>query len=197
MIEVKNIYEFIKENNVTKIFLDIDGVVLHSCQAIVDILNMYNNTNFTGQDVTSWNFKEIDNTLDDEKIEELFNSSMFFVNARFIHYVIGFIKKYKDKIILVTKGSTANYKMKRDLFDLYDMKDIPIIPLPLNISKSIINMKDDKGKTLFIDDSTNNLVESNADIKIQFREYRDNREREWQKDWDSLVMYHWYKTIDF
>ena len=37
--EITDIEDFIKEKEINKIFLDIDGVVIHSCQAMVDILN--------------------------------------------------------------------------------------------------------------------------------------------------------------
>ena len=59
------------------------------------------------------------------------------------------------------------------------------------MSKSIINMNSIDGWSLFIDDSTNNLNDSNADYKVQFREYNDDKERAWQKGWDGLVMYNW------
>ena len=77
-----------------------------------------------------------------------------------------------------------------------ELDDIPIIPIPLNMSKSIINMyyhnlDNYLDYSLFIDDSTNNLLESSAPFKIQFREYNDDKEREWQKDWNGYVMYKW------
>ena len=62
--------------------------------------------------------------------------------------------------------------------------------LYLNENKGDINMS----SSLFIDDCVNNLNESNAKYKIMFKEYNDNREREWQKGWNGLVMYNWDYT---
>ena len=45
--------------------------------------------------------------------------------------------------------------------------------------------------SIFIDDSTDNLIDSNSDFRVQFREFNDQKEREWQKGWGGLVMYQW------
>ena len=50
---INNIEEFIKENNITTIYLDIDGVLFASCQACADILNEMQGTDFNGSDVLS------------------------------------------------------------------------------------------------------------------------------------------------
>ena len=68
---------------------------------------------------------------------------------------------------------------------------IPIIALPLSVSKSLVNMDSITEYSIFIDDSTQNLIDSNADFRVQFREFNDQKEREWQKGWDGLVMYQW------
>ena len=47
------------------------------------------------------------------------------------------------------------------------------------------------GKSLFIDDSTSNLYSANSDFKIQFREYKDNKKRDWQENWFGDIMYEW------
>ena len=47
---IKDIDKYIIDNNITKIYLDFDGVISHTCQAIVNILNKKNKTNFNGTD---------------------------------------------------------------------------------------------------------------------------------------------------
>ena len=54
-IIISDIEKFIKDNNVKHIYLDVDGVLIHSCQAICDMLNEDKGTNFTGNQVLSWN----------------------------------------------------------------------------------------------------------------------------------------------
>lgn len=188
---IKDIDSFIKDNNITHIFLDIDGVIFHSCQAIIDILNECYGGNFDGSDVTSWNFQCCYPNMTSEEIEDTFNNLKFFDIVKPIDRVLEFMNRYRYKIILVTKASVENYALKRKWFDDRGFKDIPMIALPLNVSKGFINMDNIDEYSLFIDDSTQNLIDCNADYKVQMREYCDGKEREWQKGWDGLVMYQW------
>lgn len=188
---MKNIDNFIKDNNITLIFLDVDGVIFHSCQAMIDILNERYDGNFDGSDVTSWNFQCCYPNMTSEEIEDTFNDPKFFDIIKPIDGALEFMERYRDKIILVTKASIENYTHKRKWFDDRNFADIPIIALPLNVSKSLINMDNIHEYSLFIDDSTQNLIDSNADFGVQMREYCDEKEREWQKGWDEMVMYNW------
>ena len=188
---VCDIDEFIKSHSITSIFIDIDGVIFASCDAIIQILNERYGGNFDGSDVTSWNFQCCYPNMTSEEIEDTFNDPKFFDIVKPIDGALEFMDRYRDKIILVTKASAENYAHKRKWFDDRNFADIPIIALPLNCSKSLINMDTIGEWSLFIDDSTYNLQDSNADFKMQFREFNDQKEREWQKDWDGLVMYNW------
>ena len=186
---VSNIEKFIKNNNVKNIYLDVDGVLIHSCQAICDIINKDKGTNFTGDQIMSWNFKEICPDLTDADVESLFADERFFEYVQWIEGTKEFIKRHEDHIIIVTKGTYQNIFNKILFFNHYNMKVI-IKGLPLNVSKNNVNMSDG----LFIDDCTKNLIESNAKYKIQFCEYNDNlnEQREWTKGWDGYKMYKWY-----
>ena len=191
---IKDIDSFIKDNNITHIFIDIDGVIFHSCQAMIDILNERYGGNFDGSDVTSWNFQCCYPNMTSEEIEDTFNDPKFFDIVKPIDGALEFMDRYRNKIILVTKANIENYAHKRKWFDDRGFKDAPMIALPLNVSKGFIDMQNCTGfynYSLFIDDSTNNLQETNADYNIMFKEYNDQKEREWQKDWDGLVMYQW------
>ena len=190
---IKDIDSFIDERQIDKIFLDIDGVIFHSCQAMIDILNERYGGNFDGSDVTSWNFQCCYPNMTSEEIEDTFNDPKFFDIVKPIDGALKFMDRYRDKIILVTKASVENYAHKRKWFDDRGF-NIPMIALPLNVSKGFIDMQNCTGfynYSLFIDDSTNNLQETNADYNIMFKEYNDQKEREWQKGWDGLVMYQW------
>ena len=190
---IKDIDSFIKDNNITHIFIDIDGVIFHSCQAMIDILNERYGGNFDGSDVTSWNFQCCYPNMTSEEIEDTFNDPKFFDIVKPIDGALEFMDRYRDKIILVTKANIENYALKRKWFDDRGF-NMPIIALPLNVSKGFIDMQNCTGLynySVFIDDSTNNLQETNADYDIMFKEYNDQKEREWQKGWDGLVMYQW------
>lgn len=191
---VDNIYsltvEFLQHGG-DKIFLDIDGVILHSCQAICDIINEQQGTDFDGSEVLSWNFQEICPNLTDEDVERLFEDEAFFHHVKFIEGVKEYINTFKDDIVIITCARPNNFINKKMLFDLENI-DVPIIPLPIGMSKSIINME----HGMFIDDSTKHLINSNASVKIQFREYDDYKEREWQKGWRGLILTNWSKSRD-
>lgn len=188
---IKDIDSFITDNEIDKIFLDIDGVIFHSCQAMIDILNERYGGNFDGSDVTSWNFQCCYRGMTSEEVESIFNNGLFFKIVKPIDGALEFMDRYRDKIILVTKANIENYALKRKWFDDRGFKDIPMIALPLNVSKGFINMNNIDEYSLFIDDSTQNLIDCNADYKVQMREYYDGKEREWQKGWNGLVMYQW------
>lgn len=188
---IKDIDKFIINNNISAIFCDIDGVLWHSCQAIIDILNEKYGGNFTGSDVTNWNVNCCYPETTEEEVEGVFNNPKFFEIVKPVDGALKFLDRYRDKIILVTKASIENYARKRKWFDDRNFADITIIALPLNVSKGFINMDNIDEYSLFIDDSTQNLIDCNADYKVQMREYYDDKEREWQKDWDGLVMYQW------
>ncbi len=183
-----NIHKFIKKNNPNRIYLDVDGVIWHSCQAVCDVINKRFNTNVQGNEILSWNFKELKNDLTDEDIELIFSDAYFFKCVRWINGAFDFIQTYKDKITIVTKGTPLNISRKIDAFNDIGI-DIIICGLSINNSKGDINMEGG----LIIDDCTNNLIESNATHKIQFLEYKDNKNdiREWTKDWNGLKMYKW------
>jgi hypothetical protein len=188
---IKDIDSFITDNEIDKIFLDIDGVIFHSCQAMIDILNERYGGNFDGSDVTSWNFQCCYRGMTSEEVESIFNNGLFFKIVKPIDGSLEFMDRYRDKIILVTKANIENYALKRKWFDDRGFKDIQMIALPLNVSKGFINMNNIDEYSLFIDDSTQNLIDCNADYKVQMREYYDGKEREWQKGWNGLVMYQW------
>ena len=188
---IKDIDSFIKDNNITHIFIDIDGVIFHSCQAMIDILNERYGGNFDGSDVTSWNFQCCYPNMTSEEIEDTFNDPKFFDIVKPIDGALEFMDRYRDKIILVTKANFENYAHKRKWFDDRGF-NMPIIALPLNVSKSLVNMNSIDEYSLFIDDNTQNLIDSNSDFKVQFREYQSNNDkREWVKDWNGMVLYKW------
>ena len=184
--KVFDIEKFIKAVSPNRIYLDVDGVLFHSCQAICNIINEIHGTSFKGSDIISWNFKELELGLTDEDVEHLFSIQDFFCIVNYIEGAYDFLKHHANDITIVTKGTKENIWYK-SLF--FEHLNVPICGLPFECSKGAINMNGG----LLIDDSTNNLKESNATYKIQFLEYNDgkNNIREWTKDWKGLKMYHW------
>lgn len=186
---VYDIEKYLDTVSPNRIYLDVDGVLFHSCQAIIDVCNKsYGyDCKLTGKDILNWNFKEIDD-FDDTVIEYLFSCNSFFKNVQWVDGALEFINRHYYDITIVTKGNCQNVYNKMRFF-LKNGIDVPVCGLPLSSSKRAINM--DGG--LLIDDCTQNLMESNATYRIQFLEYDDgnNDIREWTKNWNGLKMYRW------
>jgi 5'(3')-deoxyribonucleotidase len=169
-----------------KIYLDLDGTLLASNEAMCKLLNRRYGLNHTGDEVTDWNYTNLYPT-NAEEVEALYDSADFFRNVTFIKGARKYLTKYRKKIIIVTKASFKNYCHKKIFLRNAGFGDIPIIPLGLNMSKSLINMKGG----LFIDDCTYNLKESNATYKLMFMEYDDGKDREWQRNWKRGKITEW------
>ena len=187
-INVNDIEQMIKSENISTIFLDVDGVVIQSVRAMCELFNMIYDVHLEPIQVTSWNFNEYKSDMTADEVESLFENPKFFDLVKVYDGVLEFINRYKDKIIFLSKGTTLNGSRKREYFDELGLTDIPLIMLPLNISKGYVNMGYN-GKSLFIDDCSQNLIDSNADIKIMFHEF--NNCAEWQLEWDGLEIKEW------
>ena len=185
---ISDIEKFIDYVNADHIYLDVDGVLIHSCQAVCDILNEDKDTNFTGDQVLSWNFKEICPDLTDSDIELLFADDRFFKYVQWIKGAREFIERHENNITIVTKGTYLNILRKILFFNRHNIF-VPIEGLSLNTSKNEIDMSNG----IFIDDCAKNLRESNAKYKVQFLEYNDglNEQREWIKGFNGYKMYKW------
>ena len=185
---ISDIEKFIDYVNADHIYLDVDGVLIHSCQAVCDIINEDKGTNFTGEQILSWNFKEICPNLTDGDIELLFADDRFFKYVQWIKGAREFIERHENNITIVTKGTYLNILRKILFFSRHNIF-VPIEGLSLNTSKNEIDMSNG----IFIDDCAKNLRESNAKYKVQFLEYNDglNEQREWIKGFNGYKMYKW------
>lgn len=169
-----------------KYYLDFDGCLTHSLEAMVRLLNDKYNMNVQPQEITSWNFAD-KFPINQRELEELFADTRFYSILEFIEGAVAFLKAHKYESIIITKGDLLNGLHKRFTLDMNDLEDIPMIILPLNVSKSMIDMSGG----IFVDDSVVNLRESNARVKILFMEYVDNVDREWQRGWNGFRVSDW------
>ncbi|MEG1353725.1 MAG: hypothetical protein RR255_00380 [Bacilli bacterium] len=175
-----------------KIYLDMDEVMIGSIETVVKILNKKYGMNAKKEDITSWNFSNIFKDETNESIEEIFNSPQFFEVVKFKDGAKEFILENIDDITVITKGGELNLVQKGEWLEDNGLGDIKFIGLPLNKSKSCIDMKNN----LFIDDASKNLKESNASIKILFENNPYNI-CEWNKDWNGLrvINFRWLSNL--
>lgn len=173
--------ERIKNN----IFLDFDCTLVKSIDPVLNELNRRYGTNVKPNEIKTWNFIEVNENMTTEEIEEIFASDYFYDNLEFYDGAEDFLKSHENNVIIVTKGTPLNLYKKKLWLDNKGFENIKFIGLPINVSKKFIDMSD----SIFIDDSTYNLEDSNARIKIQFRQF--NEENEWNKDWNGWLLTKW------
>ena len=180
-----NELEYVANNLILDWYIDADGVLLRSVDAVVDILNARFNKSVLPQDITNWNFScSFDVT--DQDIEDIFSSDEFFERVKFQDGAIDFLKRNKEWVDVITKGTDRNIELKRKLFADNGLGDINIIGLPLNISKDIVDMKDG----VFVDDVVSNLNDvRTARYKVLFKEY-DNY-TQWSDGWNGMILRSW------
>src|SRR5574344_955569 len=124
------------------IYLDIDGVIFDTVQTCINILNKRYNTYFEKEQVKDYCFKDCFPNIDRKEIDDLFLSEEFFDNLILIKDAIYFLAKYRNRIVLFTKGEDKNIELKRKYFDLIGFSDIKIIGIPLNKSKGDYDLSD-------------------------------------------------------
>jgi hypothetical protein len=158
-----NTEQFDKKHPIKKIkpkrplILDIDDVVLNSCEAIVEIINeRYNlSPKIIVDNIKDWDFtyftrriqKENKTSLTKEDYLKLFESVEFWEKVQFKEGIMDilFEPKIRDyfKITLVSTGTQNNLEAKEKfLFKQLDMTDINFIGLPLDLKNPQYNKKE-------------------------------------------------------
>lgn len=178
------------------IFLDFDGTIVNSIKAYCDIYNYFykDKLNFTPADwtkVNKWNFED-ECLLAADKVEDIFASSLFFNELELINdNTLDVLDRLKERfnIVICSIGTPSNIAHKVEWIEsVLGIKDmIMISKAKAEMGKSSVDMIDG----ILIDDHIDNLVTSNADIKICFGE-----EKEWNKEWKGLRAKNWTELED-
>lgn len=174
------------------LFIDFDGVIVDSKKAFV---NYYNNhyqdkPGFIEADenkCNKWNFSDIcplaiDDVEDIFGQEELFNSLEFFPNAKEILEELN--KDYRVIIVSIGTYNNIHHKSKWIKENLPFIKESILLAKKTGemVNKSLVNMEG----SIFIDDVSENLHSTNADLKLRF-----GREYSWNEDWNGLRAANW------
>ena len=102
--------------------------------------------------------------------------------------VINELKEYYQ-IEIITMGYSPNLKQKKIWIEKY-FPDIPLITV--NMKKYNDKSHIDMSNSIFIDDSYNNLITSNAKEKICFGDIYS-----WNKKWDGKRLLNWMEVRDY
>lgn len=156
----------------TTLYLDVDDVVLNSCETTIDIINEKYRKPLglpakTIKDLKDWGFKSIYKDITSEELNEIFCSREFWdrVTIKSTFYSLissGILKNYE--IIFVTKGNDRNISYKEKLFRKVfgGILEYELISIPCHVDKSTIDM----AGGIQVDDNFRNLIHTNAALKI-------------------------------
>lgn len=190
------------QHNKIKLFIDADDTILESSKAFIDIINRQDNINppKTYDELRDWKYKSLFPYMTNEKIIEVYDSEEFFnivkINTDFEKFY--FEHENDFEFYIVTKGHKSNIEHKQKYFEKYlpkakvvgchfDSKEVE------NFDKSHIDM--DYG--IQIDDRTDCLMGTNANIKILFK---NNRNFYWNRTQNITepiyIMNSWKEIIE-
>ena len=135
-------------------------------------------------EVNTWDFKEC-NCASKEYINTYFNQPRFFDKLEMMpwaEFVLNDLKEFYN-ITFVSLGYSPNLKLKSQWLE----KKFPDIPyIMINMKKHKDKSEIDMTDSIFIDDSYNNLVTSNATEKICFGDTYS-----WNEKWDGKRLANW------
>ena len=161
-----------------KLFIDADDTILESSKAFIDIVNRQDNINppKTISELRDWKYRSLFPHITNERVIEIYNSEEFFYIVKIHSDFKRFYLKHENAFEwnIVTKGNKTNIEHKQKYFKKY-LPKAKVIGCRFNsmeeqnFDKSHIDM--DYG--IQIDDRTDCLVGSNANIKILFKNNRD------------------------
>ena len=166
-------YEQGFDRNKQTIYWDVDDVILNSSVVVVDIINKKENKNKKFEDVKDWTYRSISRNMTKEKIENIYGSDEFWSGINFIDGILDLFDKLGGRYnhSIVTHGREDNQKRKKEYlfshprFGIHLRNNAGYYEVPNNKSKSYIDMSDG----IQIDDNCNNLIGTNARIKILFK----------------------------
>lgn len=182
-------------NNIKKLYLDFDGCIVNSIEAIV---SMYNKdfkyykkfVPVRWTDIHSWDFTEC-KCAKTEYVNTYFNQPRFFECVKFMDWAKEVIEELKNEydITIVSHGYPPNLIAK----EIWIKENLPFcdfvgVNLKKNKDKSCIDMSDG----IFIDDSASNLITSNAKINVCFGDMYP-----WNENWNGFRCFNWIDVRHF
>ena len=185
-----------------KLFIDADDTILESSKAFIDIVNQQDNINPPKiyEELRDWKYRSLFPYMTSERIFEIYDSEDFFNIVKLNPDFESFYLKHENDFEwnIVTKGHKSNIEHKQKYFKKH-LPKAKVIGCRFNsieeqnFDKSHIDM--DYG--IQIDDRTDCLIGSNANIKILFK---NNQEFNWNRTYDInepiYIMNDWKEIIE-
>lgn len=172
-----------------EIFIDFDGVIGNCIKAVCDLYN----EDYAGltkpaiwHEVAAWDFSDQCPLISKKTLYSYFDNHRLFDKMEFMDNSKEVVERLSDKfqIIIVTKGTDKNFKLKQKWLHENLECSYEFIGVPTYVKyKTNIDMTGG----IFIDDRVDNLNHSNAEIKIAFGDIY-----EWNCRWEGNRCFNWY-----
>lgn len=180
-----------------KIMIDFDGCIVNTIAVITKLYNedfkYYKDFQpVDWREVNTWDFEEL-RCASKDYINTYFNQPRFFDSLEYMplaKLVLDVLHNAGHKIIIVSAGYSPNLKGK----EKWIKKNIPYAEfIGVNLKEHKDKSHVDMSGCIFIDDSSNNLLTSNALMNICFGEVY-----KWNEDWQGFRVSKWldvYKIL--
>lgn len=194
------IYLIMKDRQKIKLFIDADDTILESSKAAINILNERFGLvpQKTYDDMKDWGYRSIYHQCTNKIVNEIYDSELFFNIVKIHPDFMKFYNLHKNDFewYIVTKGHYENIKKKKEYFS----KHLPSAIVIGCQFKSLENEEYDKSHInmnygIQIDDRTDCLTGTNANIKILFKNNKDFYWNQTNKTKETLYKMNTWKEI--
>lgn len=160
-------------NNKIDLFLDFDDTICLTSKQFVKLANKKYKKEEDWNNINRWDFKDLYPEITNNDIDNIFSSEDFFVDLELCENCLDVINSIKNlaNIHIATIGTDKNLKNKmkwiKENLNI-DFNFNGILDTGINDKSSV-----DMSGAIFIDDRTDNLRSSNANIKILYKNYHN------------------------
>ena len=173
------------------LILDFDGVIVNTIEAIC---YMYNRHYDEEEDfipakwweVNAWNFTDECPLMEEQVVDDFFDSPEFFKCVKFMHWADEFIPRLAEiyNIKICSTGTTQNLIYKGE----WIKKHLPCVTefIGVNLDEYKDKSHIDMTSCIFVDDSEANLFTSNAETRICFGDLYS-----WNENWTGRRIFNW------
>lgn len=160
-------------NNKIDLFLDFDDTICLTSKQFVKLANKKYKKEEDWNNINRWDFKDLYPEITNNDIDNIFSSEDFFVDLELCENCLDVINSIKNlvNIHIATIGTDKNLKNKmkwiKENLNI-DFNFNGILDTGINDKSSV-----DMSGAIFVDDRTDNLRSSNANIKILYRNYHN------------------------
>lgn len=186
-----------------KLYIDVDNCLVHSVRRMCDIYTKYysSHPNYIKPNpdkIMKWDAEDELPLLTKEDIKNLFEEDEFYtgeiIKDDAIKVLYELHSSNKFDFCFVSIGTSKNIANKTQFLENY----LPFIQQHIMLVKNFVSdLRMDKsiltGKGVLLDDHVNNLITTNVDFPVLFK---DQGNREWNEGWKGSEVSSWLEFRD-